>query len=62
MTCISENDQHASEFLNSYSTGRGVGMVTSFICLLRPLVYDGAITMYGFSGQGSFGYNDQNAV
>lgn len=36
--------------------------ITSCICLLRPLVYDGAITMDGGSGQGSFGCNDQNAM
>lgn len=62
MTCISENDQHTSEFLNSYTTGRQRDMTTSFVCLLRPLIYDGAITIYGCSGQGSFGCNDQNAV
>lgn len=37
-------------------------MIPSCICLLRPLVYDGAITMDGGSGQGAFGCNDQNAM
>lgn len=36
----------------------GGATITSFICLLRPLVYDGAITIDGGFGQGSLGCND----
>lgn len=53
MACISENDQHALEFLNACTVGRGVGMVTSFISLLRLLAYDGTVAIYGCSGQAS---------
>lgn len=62
MTCISENDQHASEFLNSCAIGRGRGRVTSLICILRLLVYYGAVTVCGCSGRGSFDLSDPNAM
>lgn len=42
--------------------GRVGATITSFLYFLRPLVYDGAITIDGGFGQGSFGCKDQNAM